>query len=99
MTEGKSAICYRSRTEECARQAAYRQAEAALTNPCAREALTLFDKVFSQWNATMGERYGLDYGVLWEWADRYGFDADAETMEYVQVLETEQLAAWRKPGP
>lgn len=87
----------RSGSDECAREAAVRHARAALTNPAALIALRLFDKVFSQWNATMGERFGLKYEVLWEWADRFGVPVDEETMEYVQVLEAEQVAAWKAP--
>lgn len=95
MTDFKVAICSKSRTEECQREAALRTARAALTNPSALIALSLFDRVSSQWNATMGERFGLKYEVLWGWADRFGVPIDEETMEYVQVLEAEQLEAWK----
>lgn len=93
MTEGKAAICYRSRSEECHREAALREATAALANPSALIALRLFDKVSSQWEAPMGERLGLKYEAVWGWADRFGVPLDEETMEYVQVLEIEQLDA------
>lgn len=67
----------------------------ALTNPSALIALSLYDKVSSQWNVSLGGRVGLKYEVVWGWAERFGVPLDEETMGFVQVLEMEQLEAER----
>jgi hypothetical protein len=97
MTDFKVAICSKSRTEECAREAAVRKAAAALTNPSALSALRLFEASLSQWRASMGGIVGLDYPAVFQVASVLGIGVDAELFAYLRVLEADQLEAW-KPG-
>jgi hypothetical protein len=96
MTNFKVAICSKSRTEECSREAAYRSAEVALDEPSARLALALFDASMSQWRISMGGAVGLDYQAVFQVAAVLRIDVDEDVFSYLRVLEADQLEAMQQ---
>lgn len=99
---GREGICSKTRTEQCAREAALAEASAALDDPEALLALRVFDTFMSQWRVGM-EPVGLDYDTVIKYAKRFlRIDVDDEIFGYLQALEVDQLNAWKpakKPEP
>jgi hypothetical protein len=92
---GIPGTCSKTLTEECAREATLRAATAALTDPSALLALRVFDAFFSQWRTGLSP-VGLDYPAVIEYSQRFlGIEVDDEVFACLQVLEAEQLDAWR----
>ena len=92
---GIPGTCSKTLTEECEREATLRAATAALTDSSALLALRVFDTFFSQWRTGMSP-IGLDYPAVVEYAKRFlGIEVDSEVFGYLQVLEADQLDAWK----